>query len=117
MLLHTNFYDRGTQIPNTNICTTFQTSSATTLYFQPSSPNFSHMTKPIRDIVMAESTTRSHTSNARSVPEWNDQYHLSITNVSAMTPNAPTVLHEGSLGLPPDEVYMIPAPVGATNNQ
>jgi hypothetical protein len=72
------------------------------------------MTKPIRDIVMAEST-RSHTSNALSVPDWNDQYDSSITNASAMTASASTILYNGSSSPPPDEVY-IPAPVGASSN-
>ena len=74
------------------------------------------MTKPIRDIVMAEST-RSHTSNVLSVPEWNDQYDSSITTVSAMTPHTtPTILYDGLSAPPPDEVY-IPAPAGTTTAQ
>jgi hypothetical protein len=75
------------------------------------------MTKPIRDIVMAEST-RSYTSNALSVPEWNDQYDSSITTVSAMTPHTPTriLCDNSSVTIPPDEVY-IPAPAGTTTAQ
>ena len=63
---------------------------------------------------MAEST-RSYTSNALSVPEWNDQYDSSITTESAMTPYTHTILNEGSSALLPDEVY-IPAPAGITDH-
>ena len=96
------------------MCTKFQTSSSTALYFQPS-PNIPNdKTNPRHS---NSRSTRSHTStNAAllSVPEWNDQYDSSITTASAITLSAPTILYDGSSSLP-NEVY-IPVPAGANSN-